>query len=375
MKTMTLALVIGAAASMAACGGGGGGSGGSASPSTPEGGAVQVPTTPATPPTSTTPTTPETPATPVTPAPPADPAPVDPGTPAVNPSAPVADVPAPTYAADSTVAAVYDTLNNERSRCGFGKVAQNAQLDLAAGWHTAYLKARWNEGITNSGHLEDPGRSGYQATTAAARATLAGYTGPVGEYLSYHYYGAPKDYGNALVRTMLASVYNQIGMMDGNRDVGASVDFAEQSNPPIAILTWLNGTQPGVPLQDATDVITYPCDGSSGVQPYMYRENPDPFAGLGFADSTYVGQPIYVRAPAGKTLRLTAATMTDAAGNAVPVALYHLEQDPQRRLTAWQAFVVPRVKLAETTSYTVQVQGTTDGVAFSRQFSFSTLKF
>lgn len=67
--------------------------------------------------------------------------------------------------------------------------------------------------------------------------------------------------------------------------------------------------------------------------------------------------------------------MTDAAGNAIPVALYHAEQDPLRRLTAWQAFVVPRVELKEGARYTVQVEGSSDGVAFTRRFSFSTLTF
>lgn len=412
MKATTLAWVLGTAAALSACGGGGGG-GDDGSPASANGGSVQAPPS-GTAPSGTAPSgdtsagqTPGAPANggtsadPGTPGDSNDPAaspapgtsvsPTDPsgtstapgstvpggGTPsaAVDPTAPVTDVPTPTYAAGSLVASAFKTLNDERARCGFGKVAQNAQLDSAAARHTAYLQTRWNEGIQNSGHLEDPGLSGYTAITPAARAAASGFSGSVGEYLSYHYHGAPKDYGDALVRTMLASVYNQIGMLDGQREVGASAGLALQSSPPIALLTWLNGTQPGVPLQDVADVVSYPCDGTSGVQPYMYRENPDPFAMLGLAIGNYVGHPLYFRAPSGKRLRLAGATMTDAAGNTIPVALYHAEQDPLRRLTAWQAFVVPRVELKEGARYTVQVEGTSDGVAFTRRFSFSTLTF
>lgn len=357
MKATTSAWLLGMAAALTACGGGGGGGGSSSA--VPTGGSATVPADG-----SSTPTP--------TPAPDATPSPTP--TPATTSVTPVTDVPVPTYAADSVEAGVFRVLNDERSRCGFGKVAQNAKLDTAAAAHTAYLAARWNESLSSSGAMEDEGRSGYTGANPIERASRAGYAATVGEYRSYHAMGAAKDYSNALVRTMLASVYQQVGMLDGNRDVGASIGFATQLLP-MAILTWVNGTPQGVPLQDNAEVITYPCEGSSGVQPYVYGESPDPFAGLGIALDRQVGQPIYVRAPAGQSLRLTSATVIDANGTSVPVALYHAEQDPQHQLTASQAFVVPRAPLAEASRYSVQVQGTSNGVPFSRQFSFSTLKF
>lgn len=344
MKATTSAWLLGMAAALTACGGGGGGGESGSASAAPAGGSSTAPADGSTPP----------------------------GAPATAVAAtPVTDVPAPTYAGASVEAGVFRVLNEERSRCGFGKVAQNPQLDTAAGWHSSYLQTQWLAGVPASGHLQEAGRGNFTATTYQERASRAGYTGAVGEYLAFHFLAPSQDTGNAVVRTMLASVYHQLGMLDGNRDAGASVARVPMA-VPLDILTWMTGTTPGVPLQDSSEVITYPCEGTTGVQPVKSGENPDPFNGLGL--EPVLGHPIYVRAPAGQSLRLTSATVIDANGTSVPVALYHAEQDPQRQLTGSQAFVVPRMPLAEASRYSVQVQGTSSGVPFSRQFSFSTLK-
>lgn len=364
MKNTTFALLIVAAAALSACGGGGGGGDSAGSPNTP--------TTPEVPVVPTVPNVPTTPEVPVIPVPPVvAPAPTIP----VASVPPVARVPTPTYTAGSASASAFDVVNAERSKCGFGKVAQNAQLDAAAAAHGDYLKARFNAGVRNAGHTEDPALTGFTGVTPTDRAVAAGYAAGAGEYLSYYGYGITNDHGNALVRTMFASIYHLAGMLDGNRDVGVAVSFAEQGNPATAILTWMNGTPAGVAKQESTDVLTYPCDGSTGVQPYMFGENPDPFAGLGFPADDNVGQPIYVRAPAGQAVQLLSATLTSSAGHSVPVFLYHASQDPQKALASHQAFVVPREALAQETTYTVQVQGTANGIGFARTFSFTTLKF
>ncbi|URI06503.1 hypothetical protein MW290_11340 [Aquincola tertiaricarbonis] len=340
MKATTSAWLLGMAAALTACGGGGGGGGSSSA--VPTGGSATVPADGS--------STPNAPA------------------PAVA-ATPVTDVPAPTYASASVEAGVFRVLNDERSRCGFGEVAQNPQLDTAAGWHSAYLQTQWLAGVPASGHLQESGRGNFTAATHEERASRAGYTGAVDKCLAFHFLAPSQDTGNAVVRTMLASVYHQMCMLDGNRDAGASVARVPMA-VPLDILTWMTGTAPGVPLQDNSEVITYPCEGTTGVQPVKPGENPDPFNGLGL--EPVLGHPIYVSAPAGQTLRLTAATVIDVNGASWPVALYHAEQDPQQKLTASQAFVVPRTPLAEGSRYSVQVQYTSNGVPFSRQFSFST---
>lgn len=347
----TFALLIVAAAALSACGGGGGGG-------------DSTPTSPAVP---TTPTVPEVPNVPVPPV--VAPAPTNPVT--VDP---VATVPTPTYSAGSAAAVAFEVLNNERSRCGFGKVAQNAQLDTAAAWHAEYLRQRFMVGEAG-GHYEDANKSGFQAVTPNERGTKAGYAGGSGEFLSYAGIGTSTNVGDTLVRSLLGTIYHLAGSFDGYRDVGVAVSFADGGLNPVAALNWTVGQPIGGAKQEPTELLTYPCDGTTGVQPYMQGENPDPFAGLGFAPDSNVGQPIYVRAPAGKTIQLLSATITSSTGQSIPVFLYHVSQDPHMMLTVNQAFVIPRQGLAEEKTYTVQVQGTADGIGFARTFSFTTMKW
>ncbi|WP_157039390.1 CAP domain-containing protein [Aquincola tertiaricarbonis] len=347
----TFALLVVAAAALSACGGGGGGGDStSTSPLSPR-----------------PPTVPEVPSVPVPPV--VAPAPSKPVT--VDP---VTTVPAPTYMPGSVAAVAFDLLNSERSRCGFGKVAQNAKLDTAAGWHAEYQRLRFMDGEAG-GHLEDANKSGFQAITPNERGTKAGYVGGSGEFISYRGIGTASNMGDALVRSLLGSVYHLAGSFDGYRDAGVGVSFAEGGLNPVATLNWTVGQPTDVPRQEPADVVTYPCEGTTGVQPSMRGEAPDPFAGLGFAADEHVGQPIYVRAPAGKEIDLLSATITSSTGDSIPVFLYHASQDPHKVLTGNQAFVIPRQGLAQETTYTVQVQGTTDGIGFARTFSFTTMKW
>ena len=278
--------------------------------------------------------------------------------------------------ADATEAAALAlaTVNQERERCGFGRVQRQAQLDTAAGWHADYLKLRFTEGVAAT-HTEDPPRSGFKGVTAADRVQAAGYRyAQMGEYLSFAPLSSTVPPGDALVRAMLATVYHLAGMLDGNTDVGVAVALADAAPSPYrqSILAWETGTPPGrQPLEPAA-LLTYPCSGSAGLQPYMYGESPEPFTGLGFTAGPGTGHPIYLRAPAGQRIRLTAATLTSGNGRAVPVLLYHASDDPQHLLAGHQAFVIPREALDPGSRYQAQVQGTVDGVPFSRDFVFTT---
>lgn len=266
------------------------------------------------------------------------------------------------------------TVNQERDRCGFGRVQRQAQLDTAAGWHADYLKLRFNEGLPAT-HTEDPARSGFKGATAADRAQAAGYAyARLGEFLSFAPLGGSAPAGEALVRAMMATVYHMAGMLDGNTEVGAAVAFADAAPQAYrqAILAWETGTPLGRQPVEPGVLLTYPCSGSAGLQPYMYGESPEPFSGLGFTAGPGTGHPIYLRAPAGQRIRLSAATLTSGQGRAVPVLLYHASDDAQALLGTHQAFVIPREPLAPGASYQAQVQGTVDGVPFSRDFVFST---
>lgn len=323
--------------SLAACGGGGGGG------------------------TATTPQPPTTPSNPSTPG-------------GGTSTSLQTSVPAATYATTSAEASAYKILNQERLRCGVGLLAQNSSLDTAAAGQTNYQVLRQLEGTFGS-HNQTAGLSGYVATTPADRVAIAGYKGTyIGEDIAYAKPDQANDLtGENLVRSLLATVYHQSSVLDGFRDVGVSVGFPDKA--PAAtrfpVLTLNLGYLSSQGAQEPTDVVTYPCEGSTGVQPAMIGESPDPFTGLGFAAGPTVGHPILVRAPTGKVIKLTSASLT-AGAKIVPSVLYHVSDDKNNLLKPHQAFVIPREGLAVSTTYQVNVTGTVDGAAFSRSFSFTT---
>ncbi|MHB8951176.1 MAG: CAP domain-containing protein, partial [Rhodoferax sp.] len=81
----------------------------------------------------------------------------------------VTSVPAPTYAADSEELVAFNVLNAQRAHCGFGLLAQDTKIDVAAKNHASYL-------ILNhlQGHYQASGDLGFTGVTPADRVLSAG---------------------------------------------------------------------------------------------------------------------------------------------------------------------------------------------------------
>ena len=90
--------------------------------------------------------------------------------PAAPAAAPVNTASALPSAAGSEDLAAFTLLNAEREHCGFGKLAQNAQLDAAAKAHADYQ-------VINSviSHLEVSGKPGFTGASPTNRIAAAGY--------------------------------------------------------------------------------------------------------------------------------------------------------------------------------------------------------
>ncbi len=281
------------------------------------------------------------------------------------------------YRAGSESAQAYALLNAERARCGFGLLRQNAALDTAARDHAGWL-------ILNNQmrHDEVPGTPGFTGASPLDRVTAAGYNpGVVSDEISGLYYsGSTQGTGEFGVRALLALPYHQISMLGGYLDVGLSMRGSDrlgttQSFGPRSVQQFDLGFQASEVRQEpaSDEVLTYPCDGTTGVFYEMTNETPNPVPGRDLLASP-LGSSILVSVRSGQALAITSATMKTRYGN-TPVALRPTmtrDNDPNAILQSHQALIVPDHSLLPSTDYVVKIVGSNDGVAFTRTISFAT---
>jgi uncharacterized protein YkwD len=275
--------------------------------------------------------------------------------------APVVTVPALVTAAPASSYAArhletFETVNRHRLACGFGALTQNTRLDAASNAHAAYIQA--NGRVVT--HDQVRGQPGFTGATPGDRTAAAGYVGTTSEGV-YVQSEAVVLSGSAMPILLLSGPYHAIDMLAGWRDVG----LATSSNDLVISY----GIASGVPLQTASGVRTYPCEGLSGVPFAGGNEIPSPFPTRP-ADFNW-GAPVIV--VGSGALRVSAASITGPSGSVSLAAVYADGQtaDPNGRCKGSVACVIPNI-LAQNTKYAVVVTGTHDGVPFERTFSFTT---
>jgi uncharacterized protein YkwD len=354
MKAKLSLVTIACSILLAACGGGGGGDSSSAS-----NGAAPAGTSPTTPPV-------------VTPTPTPAPTPVP--TP-VSTSDLQTTVAVPTYAAGSQQREFFDTLNDFRTKLGLGLVAQNTKLDAANENHLKYLMTNTDVNFSavdpKSGrpffHLEDPTRVNYTGITELDRANFTQYGGVyVGETGAYG-----KGEGAKVALTdLIATVYHRIGlMMQFPRDVGIAVGTDQFQT--MVVTFGYNSTQ----QKNATDYFgSYPADKQTNVPLVAYIETPNPFPEITYAEfGTKTSFPITVAVESRSTLAVTSFTVTEA-GQSTPldVRLMTKETDPNKMIQANTAAIIGKAPFKPNTSYTVRFEGTNNGAAIVKTWTFTT---
>lgn len=294
----------------------------------------------------------------------------------------VTSVPASTYSAGSEELAAFNLLNSERAACGFGLLAQNPKLDQAAQAHANWLL------INNyGGHIEAATvPMGFTGVAPWDRAAAAGYAwASIGETLVTSNTPSIAGFGTSATRSLLSAPYHLFGQMAGNLDVGMAVRSITQVTPLVA-----NGATQRVAINDfgvpstggdfqvpaANAVLTYPCQGTTGVNYRVTGESPNPVPGRDLAASP-LGGPVLVMVKRGQALSVTSASMTNLA-TGLPVVLrapLTAANDPNHELAAtdtYLALVIPDVPLVPSTAYQVNLAGTNNGTVFSRTFTFTT---
>jgi hypothetical protein len=268
----------------------------------------------------------------------------------------VASVPAPSYPAEGNEWLAFERLNRNRSTCGFGLLAQNAQLDAAASAHVKYVVE--NQIIT---HYETASSPGFTGTSPRARAAAAGYIGSVGEELAAGLMIPSIFPRGDIVTEMLMDVpYHAVVALEGMRDVGIATG--------AGVIVMNPGVKTGAPLQSASGVRTYPCDGITDVRPSVANEEPTPFPSD--PAGTQWGPTISV---VGKAVRVTVASITGGTGSVAIKAILGdgATKDPLGLCTGTNACVVPQ-PLQPGTDYQVHLEGTDAGVPFTADFTFTT---
>ena len=325
----------------------------------------------------------------------------------------VTTVSAPSYKDEKLDA--LNQLNADRAQCGFGKLQQNAKLDVAAQGHADWLAANPFHATT---HVQDPstGKGTVTGVQGDDRIQNAGYVPSpwvdyLGTYSMGEVIGVPSwgniwtcpncinnaSYGNTElsarngVRQLYSSIYHLVGILAFDRDVGFGVATGDRSasygtgftkNVVIDSGTVAGWVRQSIP---AESVLTFPCQGIA-VTPVFRGENPEPFPRRG--STTEYGQPVYVMGAEGTTLTInpTTSSITPAGGVPVATTIFSTTVDPLgpndgRNIKSHQIFLVPTQRLLDNTTYTVIINGTNTGMvsnanptgAFYRTFTFNTL--
>ncbi len=300
------------------------------------------------------------------------------------PSTPASPAVAAAYPAGSEELAVYTLLNAERNRCGFGVLAANAQLDAAARAHADYQLIN-----SRNSHLEDARiTEGFTGVDPETRVKAQGYLDAGGVTDEYAFYTSSspitsvRGLGESALRSLLNAPYHLNGLMSGFRDVGVAVrsnaNTTKGANGAFVQINAAYKASVGPQLLDASDVKTYPCQGATNISRELPNESPNPVPGRDLAANP-LGSTVYIAVREGNKLSIASAFMKNAATGQnvvlrVPVTSVNDPYGPCASgcFKAHQAYIVPDGPLEGNTAYAVTINGSNNGAAFSRNFTFST---
>lgn len=353
------------AALLAACGGGGGGG--------------QQTSTPVTSPATTSPTSPVV----------------------VNNYELQTTVPAPTYAAGSWQEFVFNYINERRSQCGFGKLAQDTSLDKAAQGHAEYL-ARLVADVGASAyglemHEQIDGRPLFTGKTLGDRIKAAGYKGlfateQIAGGVTRSDATSRQAYVLERLQALLSTVYHMDLMISYTRSIGLGLKaYTATENPSNEYRHELLVINPGwnwFEQANKADVVSYPCEGTTDVSEGLYGELPDPTAGKNL--NMPVGPAIMVVSPFGTTLKVQTASVVPMArlngtplgslpsfnsAAANPAGILILDQANDKLVSDQsKTFLLPHKPLEAGVTYRVELGLTVDGQTKTKIFTFSTRK-
>lgn len=299
-------------------------------------------------------------------------------------------VPAPTYAAGSNALYEFQALNRVRLAGGFGGLSQSALLDTAALNHAKYIVANFmgSDGFFDVpaikqidpatglrvAYVEDPQKPLFTGVRTIDRGRAAGYAAAVAtEGIGLFNGAAPPTSPLDCVANMLDTVFLRSALLQPDlREIGISMGTIEEA-PPGACVILAAATSTNRAVAPSGWVGVYPSAGQVDLPTLLPATYPDPVPGA--ADKGY---PATVIVGPDKVLGVTAFTIKDPTGRAVPAKLVTAIDFPVF-LTRNTAHLVPTEELNPMTTYTVHfaatVESTADGSrpeVLTKDWSFTT---
>lgn len=293
-------------------------------------------------------------------------------------------VPTPPLAVGSPELEAFNFLNEERAKSGLGKLAFHPSLQKGAQGHTDYMAVN-----RRLDHEEIAGLPGFVGIGPFQRATVMGYPSAnalIGEGLGL---------ANSLrggVQNLIDVPYHRSGLFRQYwTDVGMGMHCYGECTDKRIYFTINYAYQ--TPQRNASDfMFSYPRDGQSNVGVYFCGETPWPLANwikmenactflksppnLTTFFDTYVGYPILISVAEGRKLTIDQFEIYEAGsnGNSTPLSTWILtsENDPNKKIGAYEAYLIPRVGLKLDTLYAVRFSGKSNDMPVSKNWTFRT---
>lgn len=313
--------------------------------------------------------------------------------------------PNPVYTGVSPIgrADAFNYLNNARVTCGFGGLVQNTKLDTMATNHSDYYHLRGN---TGDPHYETPGLTGFTGVGPDDRALTVGYetNGFVhesGSFFSANAADIEQEYAVALTgakKVLTAPYHALLGALTPATEIGigavaykfssydAMSNTTSESTSSVMFFNYGYGmTGKGQTPTKGQGVRTYPCNGIIDTDPAFWGEwLPAGNRLLNEArnlNQNPLSSPIYVFGDPGQTLAINSATVTQESTGEVQ-KVYEIRTratdfagNSNLYLDNSSGFIWLDKPYAPGQTYRVVINGTTDGKAFTKTFSFTAGKY
>ncbi|KQZ35102.1 CAP domain-containing protein [Duganella sp. Root1480D1] len=254
----------------------------------------------------------------------------------------------------------FNWFNYRRADIGLAMLTCNDLLNKAAVGHSNYL--RLNNTVS---HDQVAGNPGFTGATLADRLANAGYT--LGSQYAYgEVISAASDQsGFYHAEELIAAIYHRFVIFEPMfREMGTGAASSGSYTYFTADMATRNGFGAGL---GKGNIVAYPKNGQTAI-PTSFdsdTESPDPVPNL-----NRVGYPVSVHSDITGSLTVTSFTIRPRGGAQLTTRLLTKATDEHTPVHA--AAIVPLSTLIGNTTYDVSFVGTVDGIAVTKNWSFTT---